>query len=310
MTRNPTALDALADQYFEAEAALSPITLTSLGSNQRQDELDDLSPAGLDQRHALVTATLKALETMPVSDDVDAVTAAALQERLGLAAEIAAAGTDLMDIANIDSGLHLIREAFDLMPMATSGDWVTIARRLTAIPAAIDQWFETQLSGIDHDLRPAVRQVDALADQCTGWIADNGFFAELPARAQTACPDLPTATADQLAAGVTQARQAYAAAVTTLHDKVRPLAVAQDSVGPTRYALASRDFLGTTLDYAATYRWGLEQVAELEARQAEVCAQLRPGLSVPETKEALDHDPAYLLNGTEAMRAWMQARAD
>lgn len=310
MTRPATTVDALADQYFEAEVALSPIEATGLGRDQRQDEWDDLSPTGIDQRHSLVTATLQALQTAAAADPIDTVTIAALRERLGLAAETAAAGADLMDISNIASGLHSIRETLDLMPMASAADWATIARRLSAIPAAITGWFESQFAGIEAGFRPGVRQVDALAAQVTGWIADDGFFADLPNRARAGGATLPAEVGDQLDTGVAVARQAYANAATRLRDQVRPLAMAEDGVGPTRYALASRWFLGTSLDYAATYRWGLEQVAELDERQADLCAQLRPGLSVADTKLALDHDPAYRLDGTEAMRAWMQARAD
>ena len=308
MTMHHTPLDALADRHFDTETLLSPIRMTSLGMDDCQDELDDLSPHGLEMHHALVVSTLSALDSTPVVDETDAVTASALRERLELDDQTHMTGADLMDIANIDSGLHSIREVFDLMPMTTDADWDTIARRLTAIPPAINGWFESQFAGIEMGIRPAIRQVDALAEQCEGWIGKAGFFDSLLSRASEA--DVTAATRDRLANGISIAQHAYAEAIDTLRDKVRSLAVTEDGVGQTRYELASRSFLGMTVDFAETYQWGLDQVAELEAKQAKICAALRPGLSVAETKASLDEDPTYLLHGAEAMQAWMQARAD
>jgi len=307
-TRTPTPLDALANRYFADQIALSPLAMTSLGLAERQDEYDDLSPAGLQQHQDLHTATLKAVDATPVQDDTDAVTAAALRERLGLATESFEAGNDLMDIANIASGLHALRETYDLMPKATDADWDTIARRLIHLHGAIGGWLESQFAAIDRGIKPTVRQVDALANQCIGWI--NGFFPCLKDDAAKSCPDLTENTRDRLAIGVAAARAAYSEAVIALREKIRPLAVIRDGVGEERYQLYSRHFLGQTVDYAETYQWGLDQVAELEAREQAICARLRPGLSVAETKAALDEDPAYLLRGSDAMQAWMQARAD
>ena len=308
--RTPTAIDELADKHFEIETWLSPMQMTYLGWDESQDELDDLSPRGAELHHGLVTSTLQALTGLEPADETDAVTAEALRERLGLEVELHDAGEDLMDIANIHSGLHHIRDVFDLMPTATAADWDTIAARLQAVPNAIAQWFESQLTAIRVGIVPAVRQVDALAAQCEGWIGPHGYFSSVVDQARSACPDLPAATRDKLLEGVEVARHAYGQAVARLREQVRPVSAPQDGVGQERYELWSRSFLGTKIDLAQTYRWGLDQVAELEVRQAEICARLRPGLSVCETKKALDLDPAYTLNGSDAMRAWMQRAAD
>ena len=309
-TRQPTAIDLLADKHLDAEVALSPLWMTSLGITERQDEYDDFSPAGLDQVDAVKRRTLDELASTAIADRTDEVTAAALRERLGLGVETHAAGADLADISNIASGLHAIRDGYDLMPTATDADWATIARRLKAVPNAMTQWLQTQLAGVERGLRPAIRQVDAVAEQCQGWIEPDGFFPGLLNQAPQDCPEVTAATRDRLADGVEIACAATAQLVQTLRDKVRPLATPEDAVGEERYQLASRDFLGTTLDYAATYQWGLEQVAAIEQMEAEICSRLRPGGTVAETKQALDADPAHQLHGTEAMRGWMQARAD
>jgi uncharacterized protein (DUF885 family) len=305
-----TDLDHLADTFFEAEVAASPLMMTSLGMSERQDDYDDLSPAGADAHQALVDRILAQVYDAVVTDQSDGVTASALCERLTLASDQHAIGADLMDINNIASNLHTIRETYDLMPTATEADWATIARRLQAVPRAINQWVESQMAGIEHGVRPAVRQVDTLAEQAEGWIAPKGFFAQLPRRAHEAVPTMSGATRDLLAKGVESATGAYAWAIRKLRATIRPLATDQDAVGQVRYQLASRSFLGASVDPEQTYQWGLAQVASLEQRQADICASLRPGLSVADTKQSLDEDPAYLLRGSAAMQAWMQTRAD
>ena len=310
ISRQMTAIDNLADKHFDATVALSPIYMTSLGRDERQDEYDDFSPAGWDALDTLNRATLSALDTLPVADEVDAVTVAALHERVGLDVEINAKHANLMDINGIASGLHAIREVYDLMPTQTPAQWATIARRLQAIPHAIDQWFTSQLAGIEAGLRPAVRQVGLLSEQCTGWAADGGFFDSLPAEAAKNVPDLDATTRDALLAGVATAKQAYRAAAERLTTQINPLGRVEDGVGETLYELCSRQFLGMKVDFDEYYRWGQDEVARIEEASAAIAAQLRPGLTVAQTKQSLDADETYLLPSTDAMRAWMQSKAD
>jgi len=310
MTRQPTPIDAIADAHFDTVTKASPIAMTWLGIDQRQDEYDDMSPAGRDAEDATNQATLAALDGLAAADAVDAVTVAAMRERLGLAVETHAKGADLMDIAGIESGLHNIRDVYDLMPTDTQAQWAMIARRLQAIPGAIDGWFTRQMAGIEAGTRPAVRQVDLLAQQCCGWVADDGYFAVMVTDAAKAVPDMDATTRDALQAGVATARAAFGDAAERLTSKIRPLATDQDGIGEARYELASREFLGLKVDFAQYYQWGLDEVARLDDESAQIAAKLRPGLTVRQTKQALDDDPAYQLQGSDAMRTWMQGKAD
>ena len=282
------------------------MALTALGSDQRQDEYDDLSPDGLQRRVDLAAETLATLDTMEADDLIDATTIAAMQERLGLQVEAHAAHADLTDINNIECGLLSLRETYDIMPTDTPAQWDTIARRLHAIPDAAEGWFTSQFAGIDAGVHPTRRQVHALAELCDQYSGPDGFFAGLAEQAA----GLPTDVGERLDDGIAVARTAFASAASRLRESVLPLAVEPDAVGPKRYSLASREFLGTKVDYAATYQWGLDEVARLEAEQEEICARLRPGLSVVDTKASLDEDPTYQLHGTDALRAWMQSKAD
>jgi len=307
MTRQTTSIDLLADHHFDAEVAMSPIWMTELGMDQHQDEYDDFSPDGLNANDALRRATLATLETLQVEDDVDAVTADAMRERIGLEVEAHATHDDMMNIAGIASGLHDIREVYDLMPTDTAEQWATIAARLQAIPKAIDGWFQSQLAGIEAGLRPAVRQVELLAQQCEGWAGPAGFFDCMLADAASAVPEMAP---DALEAGVATAQKAFHDVATRLTTEIMALAVPADAVGPQRYELRSRYFLGLKVDFDEYYKWGQDEVARLEQASANVAATIRPGLTVAQTKKALDADPKYILNGSDEMRRWMQGKAD
>jgi len=266
-----------------------------------------MSPDGLDAVDSINRATLASLDAVAPVDDVDVVTIDALRERLGLQIEAHAKHDDLMDIAGIASGLHSIREVYDLMPTDTAAQWATIAGRLQAVPGAIDGWFTSQLAGIEAGIHPAARQVDLLVEQCEGYAGPGGFFDSMLADAAKAVPDMDAAA---LEAGVTTARLAYHDAAQRLASQIKPLAVPADAVGPQRYELRSRDFLGLKVDFDEYYQWGQDEVARIEQASAEIAAKLRPGMTVAETKRSLDDDPAYQLDGCDAMREWMQGKAE
>ena len=306
--RQKSTVDALADKYFDAAVAMSPTWMTMLGIDERQDEYDDFSPAGLAAVNALNLTTVKAIDGLTVTDDVDTVTIDALKERLGLEIEGHTRQTNLMNINGIASGLHSIREVYDLMPTDTPEQWATIAGRLQAIPMAIDQWFESQLAGVEAGFRPAKRQVDILAEQAASWAKEGDYFDALVDKSASA--ELATATREALQAGLTTAKAAYQAAAARLLSEIGPLAVTDDAVGGERYELCSRNYLGESIDFEKYYQWGLDEVARLDEEAAAVAAQLRPGLTAAETKQALDGDPTYTLNSAEAMKQWMQGQAD
>jgi uncharacterized protein (DUF885 family) len=138
--RPQTDVDRIAEKYFEASVALSPIAATYLGVPGHDEDLDDLSPAGIAAQSRLRQATLAELASATPDDEVDRVTLAAMTERLGLAEERHAAGLDEMDLNVIASPLQEVRDIFDLMPTSTEAQWHTLAVRLSKIPAALEQY--------------------------------------------------------------------------------------------------------------------------------------------------------------------------
>lgn len=301
-------VDEVADHHWGSLVASSPILATALGLDLNQDEYDDLTPAGMETRYQLVMDTLDRLDQAMPADDTDRVTVSAMRSSLGLEAESHDKGYDLLTLNGIASGVHEIREVYDAMPTETPDQVSTVARRLQATGAALAGWLQTQRASIDAGIAPAIRQVNLLVEQITSWTGDGGFFDDYLKR--TASDDLPDSVRSELAEGIDAAKANFRRTAETLATEIAPLATETDAVGIDRYRLASRQFVGTTVDLAETYEWGKQELARIEQLQRETAERIRPGASVKEAMAVLDADPAYQISGTEALRAWMQERAD
>ena len=342
--RPPSAIDAVAEEYVEAVIALSPITATTLGIPGHDDALDDFSPEGLAAAAELDAATLARLDGLEPVDDVDRVTLEAMRERLGVAAESYAAGIPHMSLNVLASPLQAVRDILDLMPTATAADWETIAARSAAIPTALEQWHAALLLARDRGLVAPRRQVLACIEQARGFASDDGYFARLLADARLAdarlaAPasddsitettlDLPEATRAALEAGAAAARAGYTACADRLEADILPAAPEADACGRELYALYSRSFLGAEVDLEETYAWGQEELARILAEMAQIARGIiagaagspdaTPGSDAAESDSALiaraaailDSDPVYRLEGSDALQAWMQERAD
>ncbi|KRE43756.1 DUF885 domain-containing protein [Knoellia sp. Soil729] len=313
--RTPTAVDAIAERHFDAVVHHSPIEATYLGIDVRQDELDDFSPEGYDARAELARTTLAELDGAEPVDDIDRVTIAAMRERLGLDLEIHEAGLRQCDVNVLASPMQSVRDVFDLMPTATPEHWATITRRLRALPPALEQWRATLLAAVEADPThvAARRQVRACMSQCDDLVRDDGFFTTFVSGARIGGPQgqrLDEAAQRDLEAAAASAVEAYAELKTFLGEQLLHRARTEDAVGRERYQRASRLFLGATVDLEETYAWGQEETARLDAEMRRTAERIVPGGSITDAIAALGADPAYQLQGTDALRDWMQTKAD
>ncbi|HEY0216394.1 MAG TPA: DUF885 domain-containing protein, partial [Cellulomonas sp.] len=314
--RPSTPIDAIADSYVTTLATLDPLTATSLGIPGHDHEMTDLSPAGHDARAEAARSTLLALDGHAPSDEVDEVTLAAMRERLGLDIELHDAGETLADLNNIASPVQSLRDVFDVMATDGADAWSTIAQRLTALPGAEAGYVESLRLAASRGRVPAIRQVrEALAQAAELADPASSFFTTFTqgpeAQAALAAAPDPTALRRDLERGAEAARGAYADLATFLRDELAPQAPEADAAGRERYALWSRYFLGATVDLDETYQWGLEELARVVDEQERVAAEIAgPGASVEQAVAVLDADPSRRLEGTEALRAWMQSTAD
>ncbi|MGO0575097.1 DUF885 domain-containing protein [Ornithinimicrobium panacihumi] len=308
--RPQTEIDRLAEAYLDAIVAMSPMHSTYLGVPGQDDRLDDLSIEGLRALRDRCALTLEELDRLAPEDDVDKVTAAAMRERLGLQKEeldLVLDGGAPVDLNVIASAPQGVRDIFDLMPKETPQHWGNIISRLDAVPAAMEQYISALRWCAEQGQVAPLRQVTKVAEQCRDQAGtEASSFDALPGEAEAQDEQ----TLARLATAIDGAKKAYAALATYLEEELAPQAPESDACGRELYALRSRSFLGATIDVEETYRWGQEELARITAMMEETAEQIRPGATVKEAVAILDEDPRYQLEGTDALREWMQVKAD
>jgi uncharacterized protein (DUF885 family) len=302
-------VDTIADRYVDEWAALDPIGATHVGIAGYDDRLTELSPEGYAALADLDRRTLAQLAQLTPSDEDERVALEAMTERLGLALEMYDAGLVTSEVSVIGGALHAVRSVFDLMPIGAEEATRNIASRLQAVPTALAQARTTLLEAAAHGHVAAKRQIEEVAKQCDIWVdpAQDNFWPKFAERAVDGVAGTLRAEVER---GAAAAREATVDFARFLRQELAPLGREKDAVGREHYGLASRYFLGATVDLEETYAWGFAELARIEAEMRSVADKIVPGGTVREAITALDADPARSIAGKEAFRDWMQELAD
>ncbi|MBA3280593.1 MAG: DUF885 domain-containing protein [Acidimicrobiia bacterium] len=302
-------VDEISESYVADYAALNPITASYLGIEGHEDRLPDLSPDGYAAREELTATALSSATAAEPVDERETVAREAFLERLGLQQEMTHAGYARSDFSVIGSGLHEIRQAFDLMSRDGDEAWAAIDARLSAIPSTLRDYAATLTDEADRGHVAAARQYAEVAGQVRNWTGQEGeggdFFSGL-----VAASDVDGRLRASLEEHATAAAAAYAEFGTFLQTELHPRGREKEAVGRDHYALASRYFLGATVDLEETYAWGWHELERIVDEMDATAGRIRPGASLDEAVAALDADPARLIHGREAFRDWMQQLAD
>jgi uncharacterized protein (DUF885 family) len=306
---NERLVDTISETFVEEYAALDPITATYLGIAGHDDRLTDLSPDGFAARESLARSALAAATAATPIDEREAVARDAFLERIGLEVDRVDAGLTRADFSVISSGLHEIRQVFDLMPTEGEEAWAAIDARLAAVPGSVQDYRVTLAEEAARGNVAAARQYAEVADQVRNWTGQAGeggdFFAGLVARS-----GVDGALRSQLDRHAAAASRAFADFGLFLEDEMEPRGRDREAVGRDHYALASRYFLGAQVDLEQTYLWGWEELKRLADDMGATADRVKPGAGVAEAVAFLDADPARTVHGREAFRAWMQELAD
>ncbi|GAA4075525.1 DUF885 domain-containing protein [Nocardioides kongjuensis] len=300
-------VDARTDRFVEDLAALDPLTATYAGIPGHDGELPDLSPDGFAASEELHRRALADVAALDAADEREEVARAAFLERVGLTVERADAGVERSEFSVISSAIHAVREVFDLMPTDTAEQWDAIGSRLAAVPAALAGYRTTLLEEAAAGRVSAKRQYAEVADQVRGWTGQTGAAGDYFANVVAAAPD---DRRDALAAAAASASAAYAEFGRFVTTDLLPRGRDVDGVGRDHYTLASRYFLGASVDLEETYRWGWEELKRIEDDMAATAGRIVPGGSVADAVAALDADPARDCGSREAFQAWMQEKSD
>jgi uncharacterized protein (DUF885 family) len=309
-SRTPTAIDAIAEDWVDTELELYPEYHVYLGRPGREGEYADYSPAGAEHAADEAKKALARVQAATPADDVDRVTKMDLARELHLSIEKHEAGFDQRDLNVIASPVQGLRDLFDLVPTSTEEDWGNVAKRLHNLPAAMEGYIESLRSGIRSGNVPAIRQVRENLAQAEKQVADTGFFFQFTEGAKADSGELPQSLRSDLEAGAKASAAAYASLSSFFRDELMQHAPEKDAVGRELYELASRDFLGATVDLDETYEWGIEELARMVAEQESIAREIKPGATVAEAIEFLDGDPSRKLHGTDALQKWMQETSD
>ena len=308
--RPPSGLDQLTERFVDEYAASQPAVATYVGVPGHEDRWADLTTDGHAEHAALLRRTIAAAERVEPVDRREEVARSAMVERLGAELVRHDAGWAQAALNTIDSPLQDFRTSFDLMALDTEHDWETVARRLAALPAALDGYTSGLVDAAVAGRVSAARQVRLCAGIARRWAGtpdEAGFFARFVAGA-------PVPEDGPLARDLAAAADGVATALRTFADSLErellPRAPERDGVGRERYALESRFHTGVDLDLEETYAWGWQELARIVAEKEALAETIAPGGGVRGAEAVLDADPARLVRGRDALQAWLQQTAD
>lgn len=284
-------------------AELSPTSATALGIPGFDGELQDYSPAYWDAVAERTREMVMDVDAFDEStdqsddeddfDDVDHVTAATLRDRLCVELDKHHRGEDYRLLNVIASPVQEIRDTFLMMEPGTE----ELRSRMAKVPAALAGYRESLSLAEDEGHVAALRQIEQVISQCQQ-LAESGSLLENLGLSED-CSE------------VSAAREAFGELAGWLSEELAPSAPTVDGVGRERYALFSHEFVGDTVDLDEAYQWGLDRLAEIKEQQRRVVAQLYDdSVSVRKAFHRLNKDERYVLRGTDALRQWMQEKAD
>ncbi|HEX4442482.1 MAG TPA: DUF885 domain-containing protein [Galbitalea sp.] len=305
--RTATPIDAIAEEWVTTLADLSPTLATYIGMDRgKLGEWGDYSPAGLDARADAARAVISKLQSAPPIDDVDKVTKDDLLGTLELDLEMHDRNFALRDVNVLASPVQEFREIYDIMPKDSEQDWVNVATRLNSTATPVAQYIETLRRGIEKGVVPAKRQVLEVIIQSRTTADPDGLFAELVSGADGISDGLRS----ELQKGVVTAAGAYGELAEFFEKELLPVSGEKDAVGRDIYEVASRAFLGATVDLDETYEWGVEELQRMVDEQTAIANEIKPGATVDEAIEFLNDDVSRKLHGTDALQRWMQETSD
>jgi uncharacterized protein (DUF885 family) len=303
--------DDIAERFVVDMAAADPIMATFAGIAGHEHELPDLTPDGFAERAELLRRAKEEMERAMPSDERERVAQSSFVERAETELALADAHQPQSRINVIDSAVHAIRGAFDLMATDTADDWSAISARLGAVPQALADYRATLLQEADHGHVSPRRQLVTAAGQIQAWTGRSGGGGDVFAQLVAQAGDVPASLESDLARNAVLASTTYAEFATFLEQELAPRGRDKEAVGREAYARDSRYFLGTEIDLDETYAWGWEELHRIETEMLQISATLAgDGATIGDAVAAIEGDPARRIDGAADFRQWMQDLAD
>ncbi|MEX2011212.1 MAG: DUF885 domain-containing protein [Chloroflexota bacterium] len=305
-TATATSLAELADEYWQAYVAFSPVSATSIGDRRFDDRMDDSSPAAIDaQRRRLAALRDRAEAIEPGAlDGADVVTRSALIAQI--ASDVAALETGLEEwtVDPLEGPQVVALDLEAIQPVSTPDQ----AKAMVARWRALGPWFDQEAANLRRGLaagRVAVRTpVERAVEQMEGMLGRPDAELPLLKPLEVAHPDWPAAEREAFADGLRSAvsevvRPALERYRGVVRDEVLPAARPDERAGILhvdggRDAYTRLIRLHTSLDLSPDeiHRIGLDEVARIDAELAELGGRVL-GTTDPEAiRSRLRSDPA------------------
>jgi uncharacterized protein (DUF885 family) len=310
-----TAVNAIADRFWEGLLRESPTTATAYGDERYDDLLDDPSPAGRAAARALRERTLAEIaelapDGLPVEERI---TRDMMQVVCELGIELADARMDLLAAVDQMSGPQTI------LPQMVQFQRADTPERLDRLVARLEAYgpFMDAYVGLLAEGRASGLAAPRIAVDRT--IAQTERLLAIPA------DESPIVQSAQLADGDADGRAQLAAAVEA---HVRPAlaryleALGGDYLAAARvdpglwsapngdalYRLAVRSWTTLELDPAEVHQVGLDELAEIDAERRAIASAAGFGGDIDAYRRHLQADPANVAPTSDALVA--RARED
>jgi uncharacterized protein (DUF885 family) len=295
---------SFADEIVDRLAESDPLFATEAGIPGYDHLLPDFSIAKQRLDQAQIVRDLQTLETLDANSDVDRIAAAVIRERLTVKLALYEADEQRRTFSVLNSPVAAIRQAFELMPLASEENAKNVARRLSNVRASLESWRGAlMITAAEHEL-PAERHILGVADQADTCAA--GAFSEFAQRAADATGvDVETSG---LRSAAKDAEAAYSEFAAWLRSDLAPRASSKEACGEERYQRWSAFWSGATLDLHELYEWGYQDLRRINTRMWEIAKELLPeAKSLVEVADHLDNDPARAIDGTDALLTMLKA---
>jgi len=289
----PTTLDRLADDYWNAWLESHPEFATAIGDRTYNDRLSDNSPAAREAWRAQLDGFAARLNELP--DGADPVTRAALGEAMGMDRAFLDADMEAFSVDAMDGPHVSLLNIPSFQPIRDDDDAAALLARWRAMPAFLDQASEDLRRGL-ADGRVGLRTIcERVLDQIDGVLAqaDAEWPLAEPAKER---PEIRDELLEIIGGEIRPAFERYRAVVA---DEVMPRARDDDHPGLSHvqggaeaYRLLTRAHTSIEVVPEEVHAIGLAEIERIDGQFVELGRQLLGTEGLAATLKALRDDPA------------------
>lgn len=320
-------LNAWFESQYEELLQFSPTQLTFLGRKELNDQLDDMSEAGVDKRLAWLEASVKEMESRFDRDKLDPEAQLSWElwkrqyqsERDGRPFLGNRYPFDQM------SGIHSMAPTFliNFHKVDDEKDYLAYVSRLQKLPVLFDQLLERARASAAQDIRPPRFAYEGVIEQSRKVVGgapfddgkDSALWADAKAKAD-ALVEKGAVTAERATELKQQARDAllqnvapaYARVLAFAEEELPKAAVDASGVGSTQangadyYAYQLRENTTTAMSADEIHQLGLSEVARLRGEMEALMRRVEFKGDLQAFFRFLDSDPRFRFANTDEGR--------